>query len=619
MKRGLFGCKAYWPFVVFSLLMWHSPCPAATTYYVHTNGGTATQCTGLSNAPYPGSGIAQACAWSHPFWALNDSGNWKIQGGDTIIIYPGSYRMGFGAPNTGWCDSSYSWDCHLPPLPSGPDAAHPTRILGSGWNQGCSNPPELWGAERPWQILSLDGTSNAVISCLEITDHSGCIESYSGDPSLNCKRDTPPFGDWAAGGIYVANSSNVTLTHLNIHGLANFGVHAGLLSDWTVQDVRIAGNGWVGWDGDTDTTAGSSACTGNMVFRNFTVEWNGCGETYPGETPTGCWAQTAGGWGDGVGLNTTGGDWLIEDSIFRYNTSDGLDMLYVRLDPSSIQIKRTQSYGNAGDQIKVNGPTRIENSLMVSNCAFFDGKSFTYNVDNCRAGGSALALNLRKGNQVSVINSTIAGQGDCLCLAECDSGHCDNSETLILQNNVFMGYPDFGDPSEQSCYIWFEPSVFGTVSADYNVVYSTKIGNVALAAHELTQNPLVLDSNLETFNGHLQAGSPAIDSGLPVGSLSGLVPNHDLENNPRPGGAGVDRGCYERTIGCPPCSGPRIEDVEFPEGCNCTCNNKASLTIGANVVIETGATVTFQAPVVMVEPGFNAPSGSNVNIKQPPL
>jgi hypothetical protein len=246
-----------------------------------------------------------------------------------------------------------------------------------------------------------------------------------------------------------------------------------------------------------------------------------------------------------VGLNTTGGDWLIEDGIFRYNTSDGLDMLYVRLDPSSIHIKRTQSYGNAGDQIKVNGPTRIENSLMVSNCTFFDGKSFTYNVDNCRAGGSAVALNLRRGNQISVINSTIAGQGDCLCLAECDGGDCDDSETLIVQNNVFMGYPDFGNPSEQSCYIWFEPAVFGTVSTDYNVVYNAKMGNVALAANDLNQNPQVVNANLETFDGHLQAGSPAIDTGLAVGSLGGLVPNQDIAGISRPQGEGVDRGAYE--------------------------------------------------------------------------
>jgi hypothetical protein len=543
MKKHLLISAVFLGLLVSCLFLWSSSCPAAT-YYVRTDGGTATQCTGQSDAPYPGAGTNQPCAWSHPFWALDESGSWKIAGGDTLLIHPESYRMGFGAPNTGWCDAGGAFDCHLPALPSGPDTAHPTRILGLGWDQGCPNAPELWGAERADLIVNLNGTSNAVIGCLEITDHLGCVEFHA-DPSVRCERDTPPFGDWASAGIYAADSSNVTLSHLNIHGLASHGIHAGRLSNWTVEHVRIAGNGLVGWDGDIDVTGGGSACTGNMTFRNWLVEWNGCGETYPGETPHSCWAQTAGGWGDGVGLNTTGGNWLFEDSIFRHNTSDGLDMLYVRLDPSNIEIRRTQAYGNAGDQIKVNGPTQIENTLMVSNCGFFEGKPFTYHVDNCRAGGSALALNLRRGNQVSVINSTIAGHGDCLCLVECDSGDCDGSETLIVQNNIFMGYPDFGDPSDRACYLWFEPAVFGTVNTDYNVVFDAKIGNVGLSANDLEQNPLVVDSNLETFDAHLQEGSPAIDSGLPVGSIGGLVPNHDLENNPRPADAGVDRGAYE--------------------------------------------------------------------------
>jgi len=512
----------------------------AATYHVRIDGGTATQCDGKSDAPYPGSGTNQACAWSHPFWALDGSGNWKMSGGDTLLIHSGSYRMGFGAPNTGWCDAEGAFECHLPPLPSGPDAAHPTRILGAGWDQGCGSPPELWGAERPWHILSLAGASHAVVGCLEITDHSGCVESHA-DPSVRCERDTPPFGDWAAAGIYAADASDVVLSHLNIHGLAWAGIHAGRLSNWTVEHVRIAGNGWVGWDGDI----GDSASAGNLIFRNWVVEWNGCAESYPGETPNGCWSQTAGGYGDGMGLAETGGNWLIEDSIFRYNTSDGLDMLYVRLDPSNIDIKRTQAYGNAGNQIKTNGPTHIENSLMVGNCGFFDGKDFTYQVDNCRAAGNALSLDFRNGNLVSVINSTLVGHGDCLCLVVCGSGDCDGSETLIAQNNVFVGYPEFGTSSEQSCYIWYEPTVFGNISTDYNVVFNTKMGNVGLATHDLNQNPLFVNGTLETFDGHLQAGSPAIDSGLPVGSLGGLVPNHDLEVNPRPGGAGVDRGAYE--------------------------------------------------------------------------
>ncbi len=517
------------------------------TYFIRPDGGDALQCTGLADAPYPGSGTGLDCAWSHPFWALEagEPSTWRISGGDTLIIHSGSYMMGYGAPNTGWCSQEGAFDCHLPPLPSGPDPEHPTRILGSGWKQGCGNPPELWGTQRPWQIISLDGSSNVEIRCLEITDHSSCVEFHT-NSEVECDRDAYPFGDWAGYGIYAADSDNVLLKDLNIHGLANGGVQAGRISDWKTENVRIATNGWVGWDGDI----GISESTGSLIFRNFTVEWNGCGEKYPEKTAYGCWAQSAGGYGDGMGLNTTGGNWLIEDSIFRYNTSDGLDMLYVRLVPSNIRIRRTQSYGNAGDQIKVNGPAQIENSLIVSNCGFFDGKSFTYNVDNCRAGGSAISLNMRRGNQASVINSTIAGEGDCLILTECDvlSGNCDGSEKVDIQNNIFLGYPDFGDPGDQPAYLYFHPNVFGTVNTGYNLVHGAKISNIGLTASDLQMDPLLVNADMEHFNGYLQPGSPAIDSGLPVDSLGGLVPDHDLENNPRPIGAGVDRGSYEGNI-----------------------------------------------------------------------
>ena len=40
-----------------------------------------------------------------------------------------------------------------------------------------------------------------------------------------------------------------------------------------------------------------------------------------------CWAQQTGGYGDGLGTTSTGGQWLIEDSFFHHNTSDGLDLL----------------------------------------------------------------------------------------------------------------------------------------------------------------------------------------------------------------------------------------------------------------------------------------------------
>jgi len=525
----------------------HVSYTLAATYYIRPDGGTADQCTGRADTPYPGSGLSQPCAWSHPFWALDTNGNWKIQGGDTLILHSGTYCMGIGAPNTGWCNASWAWDCHLPPLPSGPDTEHPTRILGSCWDQGCACAPELWGAERASQIISLNTTSYAVIACLELTDHSGCV-AYHANPNVRCERNTPPFGNWAESGIFAADSSTITLKNLNIHGFASAGIVAGRIQNWTVENVRIAGNGWVGWEGDID---GDDSNSGNIEFRDWLVEWNGCAETYPGKMPNNCWAQSAGGYGDGVGTGATGGRWIIEDSTFRYNTSDGLDLLYARNPDSQIEIRRCMAYGNAGDQIKVNGPTRIENSLMVSNCGYFHGKPFTYDVDDCRAGGSALALSLREGITVSVMNATIAGQGDCLAIVECDDSSCNGSETISIQNTIFRGYTEFLNPSDRTCYVWFDRDTFYTTQIDYNLVFGAKIGSFGLSAHDINLDPLFVNDDLETFNGHLRIRSPALNSGLSVGSLGGVVPDHDLEGTPRPRGRGVDRGAYEYTGGTP--------------------------------------------------------------------
>ncbi|MBN2548762.1 MAG: right-handed parallel beta-helix repeat-containing protein, partial [Anaerolineales bacterium] len=252
---------------------------SGTVYYVRLDGGSPEQCSGLVDAAYPGSGTSQPCAWDHPFRALPPGEAPRILGGDTLIVGSGSYRMGYGAPGAETCEEGGSFDCLMAPLPSGPDPAHPTRLLGAGWEAGCGSPPKLWGAERPWFIVNLTDASNVEVACFEITDHSGCIEEHTG--GLACQRDEPPYGDWASFGLYAEDSANVLLRDLNIHGLAAGGVHAGRLADWTIENVRIAGNGSVGWEGDLWDDLGD-ANSGSLVFRHWLVEWNGCGETYPG-------------------------------------------------------------------------------------------------------------------------------------------------------------------------------------------------------------------------------------------------------------------------------------------------------------------------------------------------
>lgn len=541
-----------WRRVLFLVVML-AACSGAwaqTTYYVRTDGGNATQCTGLVDAPYSGSGAAQPCAWAHPFWALDGSGHWVLQGGDTLLIHAGSYRMGYGegALTTDLCAADYPWGCHLPPLPSGPDPEHPTRVLGQGWDSGCPSPPELWGTERAEVILDLTGTSNAVVGCLEITDHSGCAYAHC-QPAVACKRDHAPYGDYADTGLQASDSSHVTLQDLDIHGLAMDGIRAGRISDWTVDDVRVSGNGFAGWDGDVGEDSSNS---GTLLFHALTIEWSGCPETYPARQPDHCWGQnTCGGYGDGMGMARSGGHWVFLDSVFRYNVSDGLDLLYVGVDhrDSLVELTRCSGYGNAGNQLKVGGRSRLVNCLAVGDCAFFYQKPFGQELgalnsgDHCRAGGAALSLNLPQGLDTYVVNSTVASQGWATVEAQCnnvdfhDQPPCDGTERAYLQNSIFRGYQvALRDDPRLSDFVGDgDPYHFTTVSTvDHNIVYDCEVGS-PLGPAVLQVDPLLANGDLASFDAHLQPGSPAIDAGLPAGALGGLVPGDDLEGTSRNG------------------------------------------------------------------------------------
>ncbi len=510
---------------------------AGTTYFVRTDGGDPVRCTGTADAPDPGSGTGMACAWDHPFRALPPVGPLRLAGGDTLVVGPGSYRMGYGAPGDDGCDAAGSFECHLPPLPDGLDAMHPTRILGAGWDQGCPSPPELWGAERPWQILDLTATDHAEVACLELTDRSDCIEFHA-DPGIACERDSPPYGDWASAGIAAADSTGVRLADLDVHGLAAAGIHAGRLTDWTVERVRIAGNGWVGWDGDL---GGPSSNSGDLTFRDVEVAWNGCGEDWQLDTVVteSCWAQQLGGYGDGIGLADTEGRWLLEDVRVHHNTSDGIDLLYL-VGSSSLEARRVRSWGNAGNPFKASGDVVLENSLLVADCAFFDGLPHMTGGDHCRAGGNALALALYAGSTVTVTNTTITGEGDCLMEIECRDGSCDGSESVTVRNALFTGGPDWTQPGDETCLYWWDDGSLPADPADfdYGLFFEVK-GDPCPGAHSVCGlDPELVDRRLDTFDGHLTPGSPAVDAGTPA-----AAPATDLDGTPRD--AMPDVGAYE--------------------------------------------------------------------------
>jgi hypothetical protein len=518
------------------------------TYYIRPDGGSTLQCTGLVDSPYPGSGNDQPCAWNHPFQALPPDGFPRIAGGDTLILAEGSYSMGYGVPGAEACDYEASYGCHMSPVPSGPDVDHPTRILGAGWDISCPNPPELWGTGRPWFVINLTDASNVEVACLEVTDHSSCIEDHvfpTGGSIYTCQRDSPPYGDWAAVGLYAEDSSHVRLQNLNIHGLANTGILAGRLQDWQVDMVSLVGNGSAGWNGDID---GDDANTGTMRFYDWHVDWNGCGETYPDKQHIGCWGQEAGGYGDGVGTGTTGGNWIIEDSTFLNNSSDGLDLLYTRIPGSVIEIRRTIAAGNDGNQIKItSGQAIIENSIIVSQCGYFHDMPYWNKDDNCRAGGDGLAIAIQPSGQITVVNSTITGEGGCLVIAECALDQtCNGNEQILMRNSIFQGQKIFFNPEENTCFAWYDdetnpPMPVNPFIVDFSIINGVDFGNVTpcINSNNLCDtDPGLVYFAINSFDPHLLPGSPAIDAGTTEGA-----PINDFDNRRRDDSP--DIGAYE--------------------------------------------------------------------------
>lgn len=409
----------------------------AADFYIRPDGGDATQCDGTRDAARAPDGH---CAWSHPFFALPPGEAPRMAGGDTLHIAAGSYRIGLGAPGAARCSEAFPWDCTMPPLPAG-RAGQPTRILGD-----CSAKPELWGAERAQQIFDLSGSAHVELACLELTDHASCVENHChggecASEVARCERDRFPYGDWAGTGLRAKHASDVLLRDLDIHGFALRGVHAGGLRDWTLQRVRIAGNGWAGWDGDMGE---GSANAGSLRFEQVEIAWNGCAERHPSGQPFGCWGQSAGGYGDGLGTAATGGNWRFERMHVHHNASDGLDLLY--LTPAgSIDVVDSRFEANAGNQLKASHRIQVRNSTLQGSCSEL-GRHGLAPGDLCRAGGNALVVKLGDAG-IAVEDNVLGGEGDCLLVTE--GGTADTA--VSIRGNRFTGSPLWNEPARASC------------------------------------------------------------------------------------------------------------------------------------------------------------------------
>ncbi|HET6840959.1 MAG TPA: putative Ig domain-containing protein [Candidatus Angelobacter sp.] len=538
--------------------------PAANTWFLRPDGGTAAQCDGRTDAAYPGSGTNQHCAFNNPhyLWGNDVSGekaSWKIAGGDTVIIKNGSYRLGFKGPNSGdsWgqCPGD-PFNCTMPPIPSGSASQH-TKILGEN-SANCTVMPELHGGFGLFEVLALEGSSNVDIQCLEITDHSSCGKSGTG----NLCNTSFPLDDFATHAVITdVNTKNVTLTDLNIHGLASDGIFGPVGGGFTAKRVRIAGNPSSGWNFDDGN---STQTTGTVTMSFVTVEWNGCAEVYPPTNPPSydhCFDDNSGGYGDGVGTPNTGGAFLVDHSTFRYNTQDGLDLLHVDEAGAVITIVDSIAYGNMGNQFKQGAAAAtFQNNVVMGNCkrlqsAFAPNPStFNKNLsDFCRANGDAVVIGTNDNAHAVIQNNSVTSNFsiafDIQCLAAGGgTGACTNASHVNFDNNLIYG---FADASGVHTFITgiFEQGASGDFMSNTggtrrnNLLFHTNdTCGGSPAVGEVCADPLLTsETDINTMDFHLTITSPARIKGLIIPSLT-----TDFDGKLRPiGGVLYDIGAFQ--------------------------------------------------------------------------
>ncbi len=478
---------------------------SGTVWHIRQDGGNNTQCTGTTNAAYPGSGTAQPCAYNHPYQMLNYSGAWtSFAAGDTMEFddpptnttpyYIGEQNGGLGSdwstqmggvcppPNSPAAAGS---GCMLPILPNN------VTIKGQNYGNchtaghtGLVNPTILSGINGVFTVLFVQGTNGVTISCIEVTQPDTCTSAGTGHGPGQC-GSTNNYVNYAGLMLeYETNQgpANMTLTDFAVVGTSNRGIlgsHLNLQSTdtFTASDIYLIGNGQAGWDGDGGGCGTSCESVGTMNLSYLDIEWNGClaVEPYnlaltPEANPNGfnyCYGQNTSGYGDGFVQIAAGNLTLnVTHSTFKYNTQDGFDAAHLSDDPTTTpatNISSSWSEGNAGQTFKIGAgaSSTAINNVSISNChVLSQPATFPNNPsgwvtldggDTCRAAGDEWSLTLRNGTSITLENNTSLGYGTTMYDLECslfDTACGSNGATVVFMNNLSKGYPNPGNSGQ---------------------------------------------------------------------------------------------------------------------------------------------------------------------------
>lgn len=362
-------------------------------YFVRTDGSNSTNCTGLADDPYDGSGTAEACAWNHPFYFMGWWGDGSISdggvagiasGGDDLIITCNdqgdctgvTFNVGYDAS---WTNMSASWTYggFMRPIPDGSSGNH-TIIKGCSKTSGCgteSKRPKFLGNGRNYYNLNLLSSDYVDVEDIDFSDTATC---GSGHPLYGCGSADSAEAS-VRDNIGITGATNILIKNSRITGAYRYGVFGGSTSNIEFDNADLSYNSMNGYDGDSCGSAGTCGASGYVNFKNGTkINWNGCVMTGTVGTiaTEGCAAQDQGVVADGLGMGNTSGAWLFEDMESSFNTGDGIDLLYCNRGSYSgctLTVRRSKFEGNAGNPVKGPNDMDVQASKLISNCGFHYG------------------------------------------------------------------------------------------------------------------------------------------------------------------------------------------------------------------------------------------------------
>lgn len=449
--------------LAFTILLASTICSEATTYYIRTDGSTATNCLGTTDAAYDGSGTGEACALNHPAWTFpptaSDSQSKKAASGDTVVIKTGSYRVGCQNSTdcrnasfniTSGCSAGSPQSCPLGTVPSS------VTIIGCS-TSGCSTlaqRPELWGAGRPEYLFRVS-SSGVTFRDLILTDHASC---GAGHPTLSCgSTDSSELS--SKRGIDGNGSTNLTLINTDAKGFYAHGIYApnssglSILGDSDIDFNALAGVEFDNCNGAQSCAPSGTITLGNTTWNNpnamWSISWNGCVDSGTGVTAAnlGCYNAATSGYGDGLGHGKTSANFIVYYGKILHNTSDGLDFLYHDTGSGTIDVRNSVFGGNAGNALKASGNVVVYNSVFEGDCDFFEGKSYknttftppgqTDDFESCRASGNTVVFTFQSGTTVKFYGNTISrNRADSAIEYKGRGITCTSSNTLQMKNLI---------------------------------------------------------------------------------------------------------------------------------------------------------------------------------------